>query len=229
MICPHCTVRLTHRERSGHRCARCGREFVFEPRDHASRVTDVRVRLAAERLSENGEYRYTLGQLAAAVSRSGSIRPGFDDLISRRWPEVYGSLPIGLVDDTDRATAPDGPVAAHVVCPDRNVFVCLLANDVPERLSVHVVQDGDPPPGWQPVLVLVDPSDRAQAWLNALRASGRRALAVTASSPRTRLVQVRPSTLLEWLDLTLAAEARFREGARRAATVDFLNWPAPDP
>lgn len=228
MICPHCSVRLPRRERLGHRCARCGRGFVFEPHDHGSRLSDVRVRRAAEWLREDGRYRYTLGQLAAAVSRRGGLRPGFHDLMRWRWPEVYGSHPAGLVDDVDRPTSPTRPAAAHVVCPDRDVFVCLLANDVPERLSVHVGQDDDPPPGRQPVLVLDDPSERSRARLAALRASGRRALAVTPSSGGVRLVQVRPSTLVEWLALAVATEARFRAGARRAAAVDFLKWPAPD-
>jgi hypothetical protein len=202
---------------------------VFEPHDHASRISDVRVTRAAEWLRGHDRYRYTLGQLAAAVSRRGGLRPGFHDLIRSRWPEVYGSLPAGLVDDVDRPTSPaDRPATAHVVCPDRDVFVCLLANEVPDRLSVTVVHDGDPPPGRQPVLVLDEPSARLRARLAVLRASGRRALAVTPSSGSTTLVRLRPSTLVEWLDLAVAAEDRFRAGARRAAAVDFLNWPAPD-
>lgn len=228
MTCPHCAARLKHRERSGHRCARCGRQFVFEPREHLSRLTDVRVQRAAAGLGDNNRFRYTFGQLTAAVARRGSIPPNFRETMLLSWPGAHGSLPDGLFDERHALTArpPEGPAAAHVLCPDRSVSACLLANDVQRRLGVLVVDDL--PPGSQPVLLLDDLTEQAHARLAELRRSGRRALAVGPSAAGTTLVQARPSMLVEWLDLAVRAEARFRDGACRAAAVDFLHWPRPE-
>lgn len=230
MTCPHCAARLKHRERSGKRCARCGRQFVFEPRAHWSRLTDVRVQRAAAGLGDNNRFRYTFGQLTAVVARRGSIPPNFRETMLLSWPEAHGSLPVGLFDERHALTThpPNSPVTAHVLCPDRAVSACLLANDVQRRLGVLVVDADDLPPGSQPVLLLDDLAGQADARLAELRRSGRRAIAVGPPAGGTTLVQVRPSVLVEWLDLAVRAEARFRDGARRAAAVDFLKWPPPE-
>ena len=233
MICPHCSVPRKHRERSDRRCNHCRRPFVFEPRDHPSRITDLRVRRAAAWLGEDGRFRYTIGQLAALLARRGDGPSDFRHAMLRRWPEVHGSWPAGLVDEHTPVDAdpPAGPVAAHVLCPDRSVAACLLANDVQRRLGVLVRAD-DPPSGSQPVLLFGDRTDRTYARLAALRGSGRRAVAVGPSGARTArfrapvtLVRIRPWTLIEWLDLAVRQELRFRDGARRAAAVDVLDWP----
>lgn len=222
MTCPHCSALLRYRERSDRRCGRCGRQFVFEPRGHWARLTDARVRRAAAWLGSGGRFRYTVGQLGATVSRQRHIPHAFREDMLRRWPEAHGSLLEGLVDEHGALPAhpPKRAVTAYVLCPDRSVLVCLLANDVQLLLDVLVVEDL--PPGNEPVLLL---ADRNHAWLAELRGSGRRAIAVGPSGDGTPLVRVRPSRLVEWLDLAVRAEAGFRDGARRAAAVDFLNWP----
>ncbi|GIJ64215.1 hypothetical protein [Virgisporangium aurantiacum] len=224
MICPHCAASVKHRERSGHRCGRCGREFVFEPRDHASRLTDVQVRRAAAWLGE-GLFRYTFGQLTATVGRGGAVPPNFRETMLLRWPQVHGSLPAGLVDERSRigADPPIRPVTAHVLCPDRAVSACLLANDVQRRFDV-LVRGRDAPAGTQTVLLFGGLDERAHKMLATLRRSGRRAVAVGPPAGRA-LVRVRPSVLVEWLDLAVRAETRFRDGARKAAAVDYLDWP----
>ena len=227
MNCPHCVVTLKHRERSGRRCGHCGREFVFEPRDHLSRLTDVRVRHAAEWLGDGGRFRYTLGQLTAAVGRGGSVPPDFREAMLLRWPEAHGSLPDGLVDERSAVEAPPStrPVTAHVLCPDRAIGACLLANDVQRTFDVLVSADRLPP-GTQPVLLFDDLTERAaRNRLATLRASGRRTIVVGPSTNQIFLVRIRPSVLVEWLALAVRAEARFRAGARKAAAVDFLDWP----
>lgn len=226
MNCPHCRVTLKHRERSGRRCGRCRREFVFEPRENPWRLTDIRVRHAAEWLGEGGRFRYTLGQLAAAAGR-GYPPPNFRETMLQRWAAVHGSLPAGLVNELSpiEARPPTRPVAAHVVCPDRSVGACLLANDVQREFGV-LVHAQRPPPGPQPVLLFDDPAERAaEERLAALRASGRRAIVVGPSTSKIGLVRIRPSVLVEWLALAVSAEARFRAGAQKASAVDFLDWP----
>jgi hypothetical protein len=224
MICPHCTASVKHRERSGHRCGHCGREFVFEPRDHSSRLTDVQVRRAAAWLGE-GRFRYTLGQLTATVGRGGAVPPNFRETMLLRWPKVHGSLPDGLVDERSAVGAdpPTRPVAAHVLCPDRAVSACLLANDVQRQFDV-LVHGRHAPSGTPPVLLFGDLDERAHRTLATLRRSGRRAVTVGPPAGRA-LVRIRPSVLVEWLDLAVRAETRFRDGAKRAAAVDFLDWP----
>lgn len=226
MTCPHCSRRLKRRERTDHRCVGCGKGFVFEPRDHPSRVNDVRILRAAAWLAEGG-YRFTFGQLAATVSRQGGLPPTFRDTLLSRWPEVHGGLPFGLVDAREiRASPrPAGPATAQVLCPDSDVRTCLLANDAQRRFGVTFVDAEHLPPGPEPVLVLDDDTTRCHRRLADLRRAGRRAVDLGAWASRGTLIRVRPSLLLEWLDLAVSAEVRFRDGARRAAEVDFLNWP----
>jgi hypothetical protein len=225
MTCPHCAASLKHRERSGKRCGRCGRQFVFEPREDVSGFTDVRVRRAAAWLAEDGRFRYTFGQLTAAAGRGGPVPTGFRETMLTRWPQVHGSLPAGLVDERTAigAEPPTGPVTAHVLCPDRRVSACLLANDVQRRLGV-LVHGRRAPDGPATVLLLEDASEQAHARLATLRGYGLRAVLV-GPSIGPRVERIRPSVLIEWLDLAVRAENRFRDGARRAAAIDFLNWP----
>jgi hypothetical protein len=238
MICPHCDRALRRRERTDHRCGWCGRRFVFDPADDPSRISDLRVLRTAAWLSDNGRFRFTWAQLLAAVRR-GSMPSSFHSRMLSNWPAVHGSLPAGLVDAAEAraASGPPGEPVAHVLCRDADVRDCLLANDVQRIFDVLVVVDGlHVPDGHQPVLVFdtfVDTDDRfeetdgAHARVAELRRAGRRVIAVGPATGRQRLVGVRPATLLDWLDLTVRAEARYRAGARRAADVDFLNWPPP--
>ena len=93
-----------------------------------------------------------------------------------RWRRIHGDAPAGLVDAASLADLPaeERPVdglAAVVVCPVRDVLVCLLANGVPRRLRVGLLPTAPPFDPWQqsvlealrrdptlPVLVLHDAS-----------------------------------------------------------------------
>jgi len=62
--CPHCQVDLKYRERSSGRCPHCRQPFALEPRANPLGLGDVGLRKLAERLSQQGAYRYTAAQLA---------------------------------------------------------------------------------------------------------------------------------------------------------------------
>jgi hypothetical protein len=69
MTCPHCRASLPRRERVGRRCARCGKGFALDPQDTPFRLSDVRLREVARRLSHDGLLRFTGEQLYHAVQR----------------------------------------------------------------------------------------------------------------------------------------------------------------
>jgi len=69
MTCPHCRASLRRRERTGRRCARCGKAFALEPLETPFRLSDVRLREVARRLSRDGSLRFTGEQLYYAVQR----------------------------------------------------------------------------------------------------------------------------------------------------------------
>lgn len=58
------------------RCALCRREFVFEPKENALSLHDVRIQKLADKLSEGGRLRYTVRQLWFAAARSRLPSPG---------------------------------------------------------------------------------------------------------------------------------------------------------
>ncbi len=71
MKCPHCLAELRYRERRERivrRCLYCQKTFALEPRANVLRLSDLRLRGIAERLSGKGTYRYTARQLAHAVA-----------------------------------------------------------------------------------------------------------------------------------------------------------------
>jgi hypothetical protein len=68
-----------------------------------------------------------------------------------RWRKVYGAYPQGLVDLNilhdvlrDRPEALPITNLAAVVCAEREVLACLLANDIPRRLRVGLVPPSPP-------------------------------------------------------------------------------------
>ncbi|KRV46472.1 hypothetical protein AQ490_11275 [Wenjunlia vitaminophila] len=70
MICPHCSVNLLHKERTGRTCLACKRTFALEPKDNELRLHDVRMRTLAEKLGDGRGLRYTAPQLWYAASRN---------------------------------------------------------------------------------------------------------------------------------------------------------------
>ncbi|MEV0109869.1 hypothetical protein AB0H42_26505 [Nocardia sp. NPDC050799] len=69
MICPHCAKSLLRRERTGRRCPACRREFALEPKESPARMHDLRMRRLTEKLSDEGNLRYTPTQLWYAATR----------------------------------------------------------------------------------------------------------------------------------------------------------------
>jgi hypothetical protein len=107
-----------------------------------------------------------LAVVAAAtfgVARTVARRPFFRTLpldaarfridVLDRWRKVYGAFPQGLVDlnvlhnvlhDRPDASLPIDNLAAVVVCPEREVLACLLANDIPRRMRVGLLPAAPP-------------------------------------------------------------------------------------
>lgn len=82
----------------------------------------------------------------------------FRSKVLDRWREIYGDRPEGLVDPESLRRLPDEerPVdglAAVVVCPERDVLACLLANHVPRDLRVGLVPTSPPFDAWEAKLV----------------------------------------------------------------------------
>ncbi len=63
MVCPNCGVNLKQAERPNHTCSKCHQRFAFDPKENSLGLHDVRVRRAAEALSQQWRWRYTTGQL----------------------------------------------------------------------------------------------------------------------------------------------------------------------
>lgn len=69
MKCPHCLAELKYRERRDKKCPQCQKPFALEPRENTLKMSDLRLRGLADRLSHQGTYRYTPAQLAYFVFR----------------------------------------------------------------------------------------------------------------------------------------------------------------
>lgn len=100
MKCPHCLVELKYRDRRDQKCPQCQRPFALEPRDNSLRMSDLRLRGLAERLSHQGAYRYTSAQLSHQLIRprrqrhssfrSEPLRPSFGD--GEFWKHGFGII-----------------------------------------------------------------------------------------------------------------------------------------
>lgn len=64
MKCPHCLAELKYHERRNKKCPQCQKRFALEPRENTLKMSDLRLRGLADRLSHQGTYRYTPAQLA---------------------------------------------------------------------------------------------------------------------------------------------------------------------
>jgi hypothetical protein len=71
MICPHCSQDVKAKERTGHRCSKCGKAFATDPKDNDLKLHDVRLGRLIAHVSDNGTYAFTYQQLywAAAAKR----------------------------------------------------------------------------------------------------------------------------------------------------------------
>lgn len=69
MKCPHCSTDLKYRERGGQKCSSCGREFALEPKNDPLGLHDIKFRNAVSKLSADGKFYFTSGQLFYFLSR----------------------------------------------------------------------------------------------------------------------------------------------------------------
>jgi hypothetical protein len=72
MRCPDCNHNQKYRE--GTRCAKCGYQFIFRKKD--DNITDYSLRQIIKRLSDNGQYAFTVTQLALDICRSWQGKGG---------------------------------------------------------------------------------------------------------------------------------------------------------
>ncbi|WP_327673496.1 hypothetical protein [Kitasatospora sp. NBC_00458] len=77
MICPHCAKSLQQRERGGHRCSYCRKEFALDPKSEGTGLHDLRIRKLTARLTLDGRLACTTGQLRYALQRRGRPDPAF--------------------------------------------------------------------------------------------------------------------------------------------------------
>lgn len=69
MICPHCNLSLRYRERSNYKCSKCNQGYAFEPRTDLPKLSDLRFRKAAVKMSQSNKLYFTFGQLLHFLSR----------------------------------------------------------------------------------------------------------------------------------------------------------------
>ncbi len=78
----------------------------------------------------------------------------FRGFVLERWRAIYGEMPRGLVGEDSLAglTEEDRPLQnlfGVVVCPDREVLTCLLANGVPRDLQLGLLPTAPPENAWE--------------------------------------------------------------------------------
>lgn len=99
---------------------------------------------------------------AVRPARRVTARMSFGDFRGRvigRWTTIYGAPPPGLIDEDQLPALPPSPRATvALLCPDRSVLACLLANRVPERLGIALAATPAGLPPALPVAVLHDAS-----------------------------------------------------------------------
>ncbi|MFX0579995.1 hypothetical protein [Nocardia nepalensis] len=145
-----------------------------------------------------------------------------------RWTSIYGGPPPGSVDEAlVRPPAVDRPRFA-LLCPDRSVLACLIANNVPQTWDMALSDRIDRLPPDVPVIVLHDASLAGVALAGQARGTlGSRAVvvglspgAVLANASALRLRETRPS----------AADAAFlRRESLSHAEIEWLadGWWSP--
>jgi len=221
MKCPNCSTNLLRKERTSSRCKSCRKEFALDPKTNSLLLHDLRLQVLADKLSDGGRLRYTIGQLHHAAARKtlgqkrsligcliffvvvfwvvGAILlaaknfslgaiflvigalfllgtfvrarsqktvkvpvhpQDFRRDVLGRWRAVYHAAPRGMVSE-DGFVDPNPPQRqprAAVLCPDRSVGVCLVANGIQQQRGVVVVGDLRAVPAAVPVVILHDAS-----------------------------------------------------------------------
>lgn len=85
-------------------------------------------------------------------------RPMTDEVFRRdfveRWRKVYGAMPKGLIEEAELAALgqiqrPRENLAAVLVCPERELLNCLLANEIPRELRLGLLTTGAPADDWE--------------------------------------------------------------------------------
>jgi hypothetical protein len=69
MRCPNCQADVKYRERSGHICAKCRREFALDPKDNHLKLHDLRFKDLHNQISQQGTLYYTADQLRHHAGR----------------------------------------------------------------------------------------------------------------------------------------------------------------
>ncbi|MED7953700.1 hypothetical protein PUR61_03955 [Streptomyces sp. BE20] len=95
MICPHCAKSLRQRERGGHRCSYCRKDFALDPKSEGTGLNDLRIRKLTAKLTLDGRLACTVGQLRYALQRRGRPEPSF--LGSRGGGSCLGVLGIAAM------------------------------------------------------------------------------------------------------------------------------------
>ncbi|MBO9337054.1 MAG: ABC transporter permease [Roseiflexus sp.] len=96
MKCPHCLADLKYRDRRySKKCPQCQRPFALEPRDNSLRMSDLRLRGLAERLSKQGKCWYTAAQLGCAAIRN-KIKQEKEKQVSERKLIVFVWVSAGV-------------------------------------------------------------------------------------------------------------------------------------
>jgi hypothetical protein len=96
MKCPHCLAELTYRERRDKKCPQCQKAFALEPRENTLKMSDLRLRGLADRLSHQGTYRYTSAQLAHFAIRR-ELEPALKTGFSWSEPSAFVAVSISGV------------------------------------------------------------------------------------------------------------------------------------
>ncbi|MER5931739.1 hypothetical protein [Streptomyces sp. NPDC002054] len=174
-------------------------------------------------------------QLGAGRGIPPMTRGAFRSEALAEWRRVYGSLPPGVVDDSGhpwpRRPADAAPPNAVLVCADPSIAAFLVADGLPDRHGIALVQRPEhvpallpalPPRG--PVLVLRDIDARGELLLRQLREAlpGRPVVDV---GPSLRTLRGLPKAVpYREPDRKPTAEEMGRLTALGEFTEDELKW-----
>ncbi|WP_405764602.1 hypothetical protein OG539_04845 [Actinacidiphila glaucinigra] len=123
----------------------------------------------------------------------------FRSMICKRWVQVYGSLPPGIVDDREGRQPPPykpRPGTVELLCPDPAVRVFLAANDLPARLDLALAAGLGEFSGDGPVVVLHDAGVRGLQMVADVRAHRPPRVVVDAGLPLRAVVGNEKAVLL---------------------------------
>ncbi|WP_156753652.1 hypothetical protein [Actinokineospora pegani] len=89
MTCPFCQEDIRGRERSGNKCGKCGKVYVFDPKTNPLGLHDLRVRRHVDKLRAGRGLRFTTSQLWLSLARKQVAEP--------TTPFAYFGCYLGLV------------------------------------------------------------------------------------------------------------------------------------